>query len=270
MRRSKHEAAALVGRDDHVGLLDQQAAQQHAAAGALAGAERLRQLHQRTGQDVGDDQVVGRALRELGRVEADRGDEAAERRDAVALGILDRDLDRLRHRCRRPAPAASTAWPWRWRGCRCRSRHRRRSPSRPDRASPATRGSRASWRACRCRRPCRHRSRSAAAPAGMPSAYVRGMDPEGADLERLERALVLGHPVLLGQHLPGPVAVAGTGRSPSPKISIRHGPSRESSRLVTTKPSSARCSSACSSARRRSAGTSRQAVQPLLGLTRPR
>src|SRR5476649_1560315 len=44
---------------------------------------------------------------------------------------------------------------------------------------------------------------------------------------------------------------------------MRHGPSRETSRLVTTKPSSARCSSACSSATRSTAATFRQAVQPL-------
>ena len=30
------------------------------------------------------------------------------------------------------------------------------------------------------------------------------MDPEGPDLEGLKRALVLGHPVLLGQGFPGP------------------------------------------------------------------
>ena len=40
---------------------------------------------------------------------------------------------------------------------------------------------------------------------------VRGMDPEGADRERLERALVLGDPISVGQLLPVP-AVAGRRR----------------------------------------------------------
>jgi hypothetical protein len=58
------------------------------------------------------------------------------------------------------------------------------------------------------------------------------------------------------------------GLRPSPKISIRHGPSRDSSRLVTTNPSSAKCSSEVSLAARSFAGTSSQAVQP--PLTPPR
>src|SRR5918994_7649492 len=40
---------------------------------------------------------------------------------------------------------------------------------------------------------------------------VRGMDPEGADRERLERTLVLGDPISVGQLLPVP-AVAGRRR----------------------------------------------------------
>ena len=96
---------------------------------------------------------------------------------------------------------------------------------------------------------------------------MRGMDPERTDGERLERALVLGHPIAVGQLLPVPAGADAPPRprprSPSPKISMRHGPSRETSRLVTTKPFSARCSSACSRAARSAAGTSSQAVQTL-------
>ena len=92
---------------------------------------------------------------------------------------------------------------------------------------------------------------------------VRGMDPERPDGEGPERALVLRHPVDVGQAPPTPSRLGDAERLrrrfdrastraalPSPKTSMRQGPSRETSRLVTMNPSSAsRSSSSASQAR---------------------
>ena len=162
------KAPAAIDRQDVVGLLEQQAAQQRAAAGPHGGGEGIRQLHQRAGQDVGDDEVVGHACLQLGVAQADGMDEAAEVADAVQHGVFARDLDglgivvaadhrplpQLGHGDGQDAAAAADID-----GVGRLGR---------DRASPAFPGSRASWRACRCRRPCRHRC---AAAAGRPACH---------------------------------------------------------------------------------------------------
>ena len=233
------------------GLLDQQAAQQHAAAGADA-RRRTNPTAPPAGRP-GCWRRSGRRARGAASSGARRPIEVTKRQsgaDAVQLGVLDRDRRPPGHRCRRPAPAASTAWPWRWRGCRCRSRHRRRSPSRPDRASPAV--SRQP-RVVAC----------VPVPKAMPASISIGSSAgrhaiSGCATDGPRRARPGRAGTSAGSRPPSPSRAAlprssrraSAGRSPSPKISIRHGPSRESSRLVTTKPSSARCSSACSAARR--------------------
>ena len=268
------EAPAAIDGENVVGLLEKKSAQQRAAARPDGSGERIRQLHQRAGQDVGDDEVVRQACLQLVVAQADGMDEAAEVADAVQRGVLAARPRRLRHRCRRRSPAAATAWPWRWPECRCRSRHRRRWPSRRDRASPAFSGSRASWRACRCRTPCPDRC---AAAAGRPACRRhcardgprtgrRRTAGTSAGSRRPSRCRAASPSVHDGSVSPRACAAAriasATCRSSvSPNTSMRHGPSRETSQLVTTKPASvSRSSSALSHAARSLAGATKLAL----------
>ena len=108
---------------------------------------------------------------------------------------------------------------------------------------------------------------SGSRPAGMPAGVMRGMDPERA------RRRTAG--TSAGSRPPNPCRPAPPSASrrrspprprpssPSPKISMRHGPSRETSRLVTRSPSRRDAPAPASREARSAAGTSSQAVQTL-------
>ena len=198
------EAPAAIDGENILGLLEKQSAQQRAAAWPDGGGERIRQLHQRAGQDVGDDEVVGLERLQLVMAQADGMDEPAEIADPVQRGILARDLDglgivvaadhrslpQLGHGDRQNAAAAADID-----GVGRLGAIERRQQLQ----AAARRGMRAGAE--------RHAGidPSGSRPVGMLAGVVRGMDPEGADRERLERALVLGDPIPVGQLLPVPV-----------------------------------------------------------------
>ena len=90
-------------------------------------ADRRRERDQRAGEDIGDDQVEGAALRgRRGAPEVRRRSRSRLGRDAVQPDILARDARRDRVDVARQHRARARAWRWRWRArpsrCRCRAR----------------------------------------------------------------------------------------------------------------------------------------------------
>ena len=90
-----------IGRGDRSGLVVEQAGEDQPAARRQRARQRRRQIDQRAGKDVGDEEVVGRAVLETGMVHAGgHGQlELAARpadHDAVDRRILRRDRDRDR------------------------------------------------------------------------------------------------------------------------------------------------------------------------------
>ena len=236
--------------------------------GRIAAANELRQIGEWPGQDVGHDRDR--------RARAPRVRARAGRRRARSG--RDRRRRSIRHSPRATATVSASLSPPSTGRCHSLAMAMARMPL-PLPTSIALTVSRGSSVASNLRQPrvvacvpvpkARPASmRSGSRPAGMPSATCEGWTQNGPTSKgRKERWFSATQSVSgsSSQCAPGASRSAASTLSlaPSPKISMRHGPSRETSRLVTTNPSSARCSSASSQGRRSIAGTTNDAFQLL-------
>ena len=194
------------------GLLDQQPAQQHAAARPHRRGERAaRARSSGPARMLATTRSKGARACEFARVAGRRL--ARSGRDRRRRSIRHSRARRrpLRRRCRRPAPGAATAWPWRWRGCRCRCRHRRRWPSRAG-SSVASISRQPRVVACVPVPKARPASILSGSSAGRHAVGdMRGMDPERARLRRAGRSADSPPP----SRSSGSSSQCGPGASPS-------------------------------------------------------
>ena len=173
------------------------------AAGRESAADRRRQRHQRPGEDVGDDQVVGR----VGADRAARRSPSARpsctrARDAVQPHILPRHRDRDRidvagqtaALARLAMAMASTP---------DAGAEVERVPDRPRawRAGRWRSGTRPSCRGGRCRRPAPASISMAMSFGADAAAVVAAVDEEAAGAHRRQPGEALRHPVGFGQRL---------------------------------------------------------------------
>ena len=142
-----------VGVDDAGRLLQQDAREDDGCAVGGGAADRRSERGERGGEDIGDDQVVGRVAGDHAVIEPGRVTATICRPTPLSCAFRASFWWRS-DRCRWRSPADGCAWRARWRERRCRCR--RRACAWAWRASACARwlrGSRWSSRGGRCRRP---------------------------------------------------------------------------------------------------------------------